>query len=81
LYLGDFLSQIQVGIPTKALLHTADVLEMLAKQGKVVMPGDQDPTTAVAEVAAELRAVGVSSEQLARDLADPASALFLMGGP
>jgi hypothetical protein len=73
------LKQLVERLP-QAFEQTADVLEMLAEQDKVVMDGDQDPKTAVAEVAAELRAAGASSEQLAKDLANPASALFLMGG-
>ncbi|MEE1792609.1 hypothetical protein PUR28_17845 [Streptomyces sp. BE308] len=39
-----------------------------------------DPKTEVATTAAELRAVAVDSEQLAKGLAHPASALFMMGG-
>ncbi|MGJ5899393.1 hypothetical protein ACSCBZ_46760 [Streptomyces niveiscabiei] len=73
------LKQLVEQLP-QAFDQTASVLEMLAKRGKVVVDGDQDPKVAVAEVAAELRAVAISSEQLAKDLADPASALFLMGG-
>ncbi|WP_413812620.1 hypothetical protein [Streptomyces sp. OE57] len=59
--------------------QTADVLEVLAEQDKVVVDG-QDPKAAVAEVAAELLTAGTSGEQLAKDLANPASALFFMGG-
>jgi hypothetical protein len=72
------LKQLVERLP-QAFEQTADVLEMLAKQDKVVVDG-QDPKAAVAEVAAELRAAGASSERLAKDLANPASALFLMGG-
>lgn len=73
------LKQLIERLP-QAFDQTASVLEMLAGQDKVVVDGDQDPKAAVAEVAAEMRAVATSSEQLAKDLANPASALFLMGG-
>ncbi|BBG20739.1 hypothetical protein RVR_P1125 (plasmid) [Actinacidiphila reveromycinica] len=72
------LKQLVERLP-QAFEQTADVLEMLAEQDKVVVDG-QDPKAAVAEVAAELRAAGAGSQQLAKELANPASALFLMGG-
>ncbi|MFF1520426.1 hypothetical protein [Streptomyces sp. NPDC058305] len=38
------------------------------------------PKSEAATTAAELRTVAVHSEQLAKELSHPASALFLMGG-
>jgi hypothetical protein len=40
----------------------------------------RDPKDEVATTAAELRTIATDSEQLAKSLANPASALFLMGG-
>ncbi|MFD6826644.1 hypothetical protein ACFWC5_40905 [Streptomyces sp. NPDC060085] len=64
----------------QAFEQTGTALVMLADQDKVVLDNGQDPKAATTQVAAELRAVAASSEQLARDLSHPASALFLMGG-
>ncbi|MCZ1011856.1 hypothetical protein [Streptomyces lydicus] len=64
----------------QAFEQTADVLEMLAASDKITMEQGRDPKTEVATTAAELRAVAADGEQLAKSLANPASALFLMGG-
>ena len=64
----------------QAFEQTADVLELLAASDKVAVEQGLDPTAEVSATAAELRAVAVDSEQLGRSLANPASALFLMGG-
>ncbi|WP_335937680.1 hypothetical protein [Streptomyces sp. PTD5-9] len=45
-----------------------------------MLDGGQDPKKAVAETAAELRTAATDAEHLAKNLSDPASALFLMGG-
>jgi hypothetical protein len=68
-----------VGRLPQAFEQTADVLEMLAANNKVTV--DQgDPKTEAATTAAELRTAAADSEQLAKTLSHPASALFLMGG-
>ncbi|MFK4070430.1 hypothetical protein [Streptomyces sp. NPDC029674] len=63
----------------QAFEQTADVLELLAKNNKVTVE-QGDPKEEVATTAAELRTVAAGSKQLAKSLANPASALFLMGG-
>ncbi|MGO4634922.1 hypothetical protein AB4225_28945 [Streptomyces sp. 2RAF24] len=63
----------------QAFEQTADVLELLAKSDKVTVE-QGDVKTEVATTAAELRTVAADSEQLGKSLANPASALFLMGG-
>ncbi|MEU9197731.1 hypothetical protein [Streptomyces hundungensis] len=63
----------------QAFEQTADVLELLAANDKVTME-QGDPKTEVSTTAAELRAVAADSEQLAKNLSHPASALFMMGG-
>ncbi|MBP0458795.1 hypothetical protein [Streptomyces montanisoli] len=62
-----------------AFEQTADVLELLVKSDKATVERG-DVKTEVATTAAELRTVAADSEQLGKGLADPASALFLMGG-
>ncbi|MFD7924206.1 hypothetical protein ACFV3R_34010 [Streptomyces sp. NPDC059740] len=63
----------------QAFEQTADVLELLAKSGKVTVERGEVKSE-VATTAAELRTVAADSEQLGKSLANPASALFLMGG-
>ncbi|MEK8141702.1 hypothetical protein NKH18_01000 [Streptomyces sp. M10(2022)] len=63
----------------QAFEQTADVLELLAAGDRVTVE-QGDPKTEVATTAAELRAVAADSEQLAKSLSHPASALFMMGG-
>jgi hypothetical protein len=63
----------------QAFEQTGDVLEMLASQDRITME-QGDPRSEAATTAAELRAVAADTEQLAKDLSHPASALFLMGG-
>ncbi|MGW4629723.1 hypothetical protein [Streptomyces rubiginosohelvolus] len=63
----------------QAFDQTARVLEMLAKADKVSVERG-DAKTEVARTAGELRGVATDSEQLARTLSHPASALFMMGG-
>ncbi|MFJ6354816.1 hypothetical protein ACIQKB_35835 [Streptomyces sp. NPDC092046] len=63
----------------QAFEQTADVLELLAANDRITME-HCDPVAEVVEAATELRAVAADSEQLAKSLANPASALFLMGG-
>ncbi|MFF3489625.1 hypothetical protein ACFYXC_41385 [Streptomyces sp. NPDC002701] len=63
----------------QAFEQTTDVLELLAKNDKVPME-QGDVKSEVATTAAELRTVVADSEQLAKSLASPASALLLMGG-
>ncbi|WP_431983096.1 hypothetical protein [Streptomyces qinglanensis] len=55
-----------------ALSGTIQALKSLVERG--------DVKTEVATTAAELRTVAADSEQLGKSLANPASALFLMGG-
>jgi hypothetical protein len=69
-----------VGRLPQAFGQTADVLELLAASGRITLEQGRDPKAEVATTAAELRAVAADSEQLAKSLANPASALFLMGG-
>ncbi|MFF1545970.1 hypothetical protein [Streptomyces sp. NPDC058291] len=64
----------------QAFEQTADVLELLATNDKVTVEQGHDPKDEVATTAAELRTVAADSEKLAKSLANPASALFLMGG-
>jgi len=64
----------------QAFDQTADVLERLAANDKITVDGGGDQKTEAATTAAELRAVAVDSEKLAKTLSHPASALFLMGG-
>jgi ectoine hydroxylase-related dioxygenase (phytanoyl-CoA dioxygenase family) len=64
----------------QAFEQTADVLEMLAAGDKVTVEHGRDSKSEVATTATELRGVAADSEQLAKSLANPASALFLMGG-
>ncbi|MFI9588342.1 hypothetical protein ACIHCQ_42685 [Streptomyces sp. NPDC052236] len=64
----------------QAFEQTADVLEMLAANDKITMEQGRDPKAEVVTTAGELRAVAADSEQLAKSLSHPASALFLMGG-
>jgi len=64
----------------QAFEQTADVLELLAANDKVTVEQGRAPKDEVATTAAELRTVAADSEQLAKSLANPASALFLMGG-
>ncbi|MFE4205488.1 hypothetical protein ACFRSX_30855 [Streptomyces goshikiensis] len=63
----------------QAFGQTADVLELLAASDKVTVE-QGDPKREVATTAAELRAVAADSEQLAKSLSHPASALFMMAG-
>lgn len=63
----------------QAFEQTADVLALLAKSDKVTVE-QGDVKTEMATTAAELRTVAADSEQLGTNLANPASALFLMGG-
>lgn len=63
----------------QAFEQTADVLAMLAADDKITIE-QGDPKTEAGTTAAELRTVAVHSEQLAKELSHPASALFLMGG-
>ncbi|XXZ47565.1 hypothetical protein AAGT00_00970 (plasmid) [Streptomyces cavourensis] len=58
--------------------QSARVLEMLAKVDKVLVERGE-PKAEVVRTAGELRGVAADSEQLARTLSDPASALFHMG--
>ncbi|MDK9499285.1 hypothetical protein QEZ40_004703 [Streptomyces katrae] len=53
---------------------------MLAARDLVVMDTGEDPGAFPAEAAAQLRAAATSSEQLTKELAGPASAMFHMGG-
>ncbi|MEV5204014.1 hypothetical protein [Streptomyces sp. NPDC053720] len=69
-----------VGRLPQAFERTADVLELLAAGDKVRVEQGRDSKSEVAETAAELRTVAADSERLAKSLANPASALFLMGG-
>ncbi|MFK0264221.1 hypothetical protein ACIQU1_23305 [Streptomyces angustmyceticus] len=64
----------------QAFEQTADVLELLAAGDKITVEQGRDPKDEVTTTAAELRTVAADSEQLAKSLANPASALFLMGG-
>ncbi|MFJ8855503.1 hypothetical protein [Streptomyces sp. NPDC102437] len=64
----------------QAFEQTADVLELLAANDRVTMEQGRDPKSEVATTAAELRTIAAGSEQLAQSLANPSSALFLMGG-
>ncbi|WP_327300055.1 hypothetical protein [Streptomyces goshikiensis] len=64
----------------QAFGQTADVLEFLAAGDRVTVEQGRDAKREVATTAAELRAVAADSEQLARSLSDPASALFMRGG-
>ncbi|MER7914232.1 hypothetical protein [Streptomyces sp. NPDC096068] len=73
------LKQLMERLP-QAFEQTADVLELLAARGKVVVQPGQDPQEEVDQTAAELREAAVGAEDLARTLANPASALFMMGG-
>jgi len=73
------LKQLVERLP-QAFEQTADVLEMLAAKDKIAMEQGIDPKSEAATTAAELRTVAAGSEQLAKDLSNPASALFLMGG-
>ncbi|MFI9630482.1 hypothetical protein [Streptomyces sp. NPDC052042] len=72
------LKQLVERLP-QAFEQTADVLELLAKNGKVTIE-QGDVNTEVATTTAALRTVAADSEQLGKSLANPASALFLMGG-
>ncbi|WP_228974753.1 hypothetical protein [Streptomyces sp. DH12] len=63
----------------QAFEQTADVLELLAKSEKVTVE-QGDVKTEVVTTAVELRTVAADNEQLGKSLANPASALFLMGG-
>ncbi|MEU4173370.1 hypothetical protein AB0F46_41930 [Streptomyces sp. NPDC026665] len=63
----------------QAFEQTAYVLELLVKSDKVTVERG-DVKTEVAATAAELRTVAAHIEQLGKSLANPASALFLMGG-
>ncbi|MGP3632683.1 hypothetical protein ACTU45_04810 [Streptomyces sp. 24-1644] len=63
----------------QAFEQTADVLELLAAGDRVTVERG-DPKTEVAMTDAELRAVAADSEQLAKSLSHPASALSNMGG-
>ncbi|MGE7390861.1 hypothetical protein ACQKM2_35840 [Streptomyces sp. NPDC004126] len=64
----------------QALDQAAAVIELLGARERVVMDTGQDAEAFTAEVAAQLRAAATSSEQLAKELAAPASTLFHMGG-
>ncbi|MFF5860771.1 hypothetical protein ACFY8B_35135 [Streptomyces sp. NPDC012751] len=64
----------------QAFEQTADVLEMLAANDKITMDQGRNPKDEAATTSAELRTVAADSEKLAKSLANPASALFLMGG-
>ncbi|MEU7151144.1 hypothetical protein AB0B15_24435 [Streptomyces sp. NPDC045456] len=64
----------------QAFEQTADVLELLAANDKIALEQGRAPKAEVATTAAELRTTAADSEQLAKSLANPASALFLMGG-
>ncbi|MFD0353401.1 hypothetical protein ACFVHW_06565 [Streptomyces sp. NPDC127110] len=64
----------------QAFDQAAAVLDMPAARDLVVMDTGQDPKAFTAEAAAQLRAAASSSEQLAKELAGPASAMFHMGG-
>lgn len=68
-----------VGRLPQAFEQTADVLELLAANDRVTVE-QGDPKTEVVTTVAELRAVVADSEQLAKGLSHPASALFMMGG-
>ncbi|MFE2159899.1 hypothetical protein ACFW9M_19025 [Streptomyces lydicus] len=63
----------------QAFEKTADVLELLAAGDKITVQQGRDPNDEVATTAAELRTIAADSAQLAKSLANPASALF-MGG-
>ncbi|MFD7527849.1 MULTISPECIES: hypothetical protein [unclassified Streptomyces] len=64
----------------RAFEQTAEVLEMLAANDKIMLEQGRDPKAEAATTAAELRTVAADSEQLAKSLANPAPALVLMGG-
>lgn len=64
----------------QAFEQTADVLELLAANDRITVEEGRDPKAEAATTAAELRTVAADSENLAKSLSHPASALFLMGG-
>ncbi|MFJ4873361.1 hypothetical protein [Streptomyces sp. NPDC088757] len=64
----------------QAFEQSADVLELLAAMDWIVLEGGGDPKAEAATTAAELRAVAAGGGQFAKNLADPASARFLMEG-
>ncbi|WP_326844565.1 hypothetical protein OHB33_41190 (plasmid) [Streptomyces sp. NBC_01558] len=63
----------------QAFGQNAEVVALLAANDKITVE-QGDPKAEAAVTAAELRAVAVDTEQLAKSLSHPASALFLMGG-
>lgn len=73
--MGPGLKQLVDRLP-QAFEQTADVLEMLAAKDKIAMEQGRDSKAEAATTAAELRTAAAGSEQMAKDLADPASALF-----
>ncbi|MFJ4922972.1 hypothetical protein [Streptomyces sp. NPDC088725] len=64
----------------QAFEQTADVLELLAANDKITLEQGRNSKAEAATTAAELRNAAADSEQLAKSLSHPASALFLMGG-
>ncbi|MER7982592.1 hypothetical protein [Streptomyces sp. NPDC095817] len=68
-----------VGRLPQAFEQTAYVMTRLAADNKITME-QGDPMSEAATTAAELRTVAVHCQQLAKELSNPASALFLMGG-